>query len=106
MSYPKRLIRLRPRKGVASDLPAFAQAPDIFQQADNIVFRNGIANRAPSVAAVYDPPSVAPLITQNVQIENVNYWIYAGATASYAVNRRAKRPTSSDPLPLNWASNA
>ena len=85
MSYPKKLIRLRPRKGVASDLPAFAQAPDIFQQADNIVFRNGIANRAPSVAAVYDPPSVAPLIAQNVQIENVNYWIYAGATASYAV---------------------
>jgi len=78
-------MRLKPRRGVASDLPAWAIGPDFFTQADNIVFRLGVAERAPSSQLVYDPPSVAPYHLLNCQIDGTNYWIYQGATASYAV---------------------
>lgn len=85
MSYPKKILRLRPRRGAASDLPAWANNPDTFDQADNIVFRQGVAERADSVSAVYDPPSVAPYGILNFQLAGTNYWIYTGATASYVV---------------------
>ena len=85
MSYPKKLLRLRPRRGAASDLPAWSNGADTFDQADNIIFRQGVAERAPSVAAVYDPPSVAPYHLINFQTGGTNYWIYTGATASYLV---------------------
>ena len=85
MSFPKVYERLRPRRGVNSDVPAWATGPDVWNQADNFIFRQGLAERAPSTQAVYDPPSVAPYIHLNTQIGGVNYWVYAGATASYAV---------------------
>ena len=47
MSYPKKLLRLRPRRGAASDLPSWSNGPDTFDQADNIIFRQGVAERAP-----------------------------------------------------------
>ena len=85
MSYPKQLLRLRPRRGIATDLPDWSAPPDVISQGDNILFRDGIATRAPSTSAVYDPPSVAPLIARNLQVESTNYWLYCGATASYVV---------------------
>ena len=85
MTYPKKLLRLRPRKGLASDGPDWTIPQEFFTQAENIVFRLGVAERAPSSAAVYDPPSVAPYCLLNTQIAGTNYWIYVGATASYAV---------------------
>lgn len=85
MSYPKRLYRLRPRRGVASDQPAWSLPDEFYTQADNIIFRDGIAERAPSLAAVYDPPSVAPYCLLNAQIGGTNFWIYIGATSAYAV---------------------
>ena len=85
MSYPKKLIRFRPRRGIATDLPDWAAPPDVLSQGDNVEFRDGVINRSPSTSPVYDPPSVAPLIARNVQIENVNYWVYVGATAAYVV---------------------
>lgn len=85
MSYPKKTLRLRPRKGQATDPPAWMVGPEYFTQADNVLFRLGAAERAPNVGEVYDPPSVAPYIMRNVDIDGTNFWIYAGATASYAV---------------------
>jgi len=85
MTYPKQTLKFRPRRGVSNDLPPFAIGGEYFTQADNIVFRQGVAERAPSEVAIYDPPSVAPYHLLNTQIAGVNYWIYAGATASYAV---------------------
>lgn len=85
MSYPKRQLRLKPRRGVASDLPGWSVPNDYYTQAENIVFRQGVAERAPSSEAVYDPPSVAPYHLLNALIGGINYWIYAGLTASYAV---------------------
>lgn len=85
MAYPKKQLRLRPRKGVASDVPAWSTPGDVFTQADNILFRQGLAERAPSTTLVYDPPSVAPYGLLNAQIAGTNYWIYAGASTTYAV---------------------
>ena len=85
MAMPKQLLRLRPRRGVATDVPAWSLPVDMLSQADNLVFRQGLAERAPSTVAVYDPPSVAPLILLNTQIGGTNFWIYASATAAYAV---------------------
>lgn len=85
MSYPKKLLRLRPRRGAAADLPAWSNPVDTLDQADNLVFRQGVAERPEGFGAVYDPPTVAPYIIRNVQIADVNYWVYCGATASYVV---------------------
>lgn len=85
MSYPKKILRLRPRRGVATDVPAWTLPPDILSQVDNLVFRQGFAERAPSSVAVYDPPSVAPLAILNTQIEGTNFWIYVGESSAYAV---------------------
>lgn len=85
MTFPKQQLRLRPRRGVASDLPFWAIGPDFFTQADNVFFRLGIAERAPSTVPVYDPPSVAPRLLLNIQIGGINYWIYQGASSTFAV---------------------
>lgn len=85
MSYPKKLLSIRPRRGQATDLPAWATPPEFFTLANNLVFRQGVAERAPSSVAVYDPPSVAPYIILNAQIDGTNFWVYVGATSSYAV---------------------
>lgn len=85
MTYPKKTLQLRPRRGAAGDLPGWVNPPDVWDQADNIVFRQRVAERADNLAAVYDPPTVAPYILRNLQIAGVNYWVYCGATASYVV---------------------
>jgi hypothetical protein len=85
MSYPKQTMRVQPRRGVSSDVPAWALADDLVSQADNIIFREGIPQRAPSVQAVYDPPTVGPYCLLNAQISGTNFWIYAGSSAVYAV---------------------
>ena len=85
MSYPRLTNRIRPRRGVSSDVPPWTLGPDLYSQADNIAFRDGLAERAPSFAAVYDPPSVAPYMAMNIQIAGTNYWVYAGATSLYVV---------------------
>ena len=85
MSYPKQLLRLRPRRGLSSDLPAWSIAQAFFTQGENIMFRQGVAERVENLATVYDPPSVAPYHILNTQIDGVNYWIYIGLTASYVV---------------------
>lgn len=85
MSYPKKLLRLRPRRGVVSDVPNWTAPPDAFTQADNALFRLGMAERAPSTVKIYDPPTVGPYHLKNLQVGGVNFWIYIGATAAYAV---------------------
>lgn len=85
MTYPKRQLRLRPRRGVATDLPAWVVPQDQYTQGDNIIFRLGVAERAPSSVAIYDPLSVAPYHLLNAQIDGTNFWIYAGANSMYAV---------------------
>ena len=52
MSYHKKVLRLRPRKGQATDPPAWMVGPDFFTQADNLVFRLGAAERAPDTDPV------------------------------------------------------
>lgn len=85
MSYPKQTIQLRPRRGLSSDLPPWDVPPDSFTLGENVVFRMGIAERAPSAVAVYDPPTVAPYQLLNAQIADTNFWVYAGDTQSFAV---------------------
>ncbi len=85
MALPKKLLRLRPRRGIGTDVPAWSLPTDMVSQGDNLVFRQGFAERAPSAVAVYDPPSVAPLQLLNTQIDGTNFWIYIGESAAYAV---------------------
>lgn len=76
---------MKPRRGLSTDSPAWATGKEFFTQADNILFRLGVAERPPSSGAVYDPPSVAPYNLLNTQIGGTNFWIYIGATSAYAV---------------------
>lgn len=85
MSYPKKVLSIRPRRGVSTDLPSWATPPDFFTLANNIVFRQGVAERAPATIERYASPSVAPYIILNTQLGGVNYWVYVGASQAYAV---------------------
>lgn len=85
MSYPKRTLKLRPRRGVATDLPPWAVGKDFFTQSDNILYRLAVAERAPSFGAVYDPPSVNPIILLNTQVDGTNFWVYCSDNDQFVV---------------------
>lgn len=82
--YRKQLYRSTPR-GVVTDLPAWSLPPELLSQANNAVFRRGIAQRGPLLGAAYDPPSVGAYMLHNVQIDGVNYWVLHGDDSSYVV---------------------
>lgn len=80
MSYPKRLLRLRPTRGLALDTPAHEVGPDFYTAAANVLFRSGFASRLPGSRSAYDTAiaSAAPgdiLHIVNASFGGTNYWL-------------------------------
>lgn len=80
MSYPKKLLRLRPTKGIVSDTPAHEVGPDFYTGGQNAIFRNGFAGRIGGHRSAYATAlgTAAPveiLHALNVQNGGTNYWL-------------------------------
>ncbi|MEX2125468.1 MAG: hypothetical protein WD795_16360 [Woeseia sp.] len=80
MSYPKKLLRLRPTKGIVSDTPSHEVGPEFYTAGQNVIFRNGFASRVRGFRSAYTTAlaAAAPgdiLHTLNAQFNDTNYWL-------------------------------
>jgi len=83
MSYPKKVARLRPTRGLALDLPANEMSPDFYTGGSNVIFRNGFAQRVPGSRDAYAQNTVDPVFhLLNVRapggITESNFWLAFG----------------------------
>ena len=80
MSYPKRLLRLRPIRGIAWDTPAHEVGPEFYTAGQNVLFRSGFAQRLPGYRSAYATAlgTAAPgdiLHAVNAFLGGTNYWL-------------------------------
>lgn len=82
MSYPRKLIRVKPSKGLITDrdIPAFEVSPDFWTDARNVSFRDKFASRIEGDRAAYsDALAVANPVqlmhAVNVESGATNYWL-------------------------------
>lgn len=85
MSYPKKLLRLRPTRGIASDVPAHEVGDDFYTNGQNVVFRNGFPTRVGGSRAVYGVLPVTVLHMLNARVDTTNFWLFFGANAVHAL---------------------
>src|SRR5262245_46038464 len=53
MSYPKKILRLRPTRGIVSDVPANEVAAEFYTTGRNVLMRRGFASRVLGSRQVY-----------------------------------------------------
>jgi hypothetical protein len=85
VSYPKKLLRLRPARGIAADTPPHEVGPDFYTRGDNVQFRKGFAGRVRGRRAVYGTLPVNVLHMLNARIAGTNYWLFLGANTVHAL---------------------
>lgn len=80
MSYPKKLLRLRPTRGFISDTPPHEISNDYYSAVENVIFREGFAQRVPGFRSAYEtalgvanPTSI--LHALNAENSGTNYWL-------------------------------
>lgn len=91
MSYPKKLLRLRPTKGLVADTPTSEVGPEFYTSGQNVVFRQGFATRVAGSRQAYASLTADPVMhIRNVQLGGFNYWVTASDDAIYAVTSAAE----------------
>lgn len=84
MSFPKKLLRLRPTKGIVSDTPAHEVGPEYYTTGQNTIFRKGFAQRIAGSRAVYGTLPVAVQHLLNARIGGTNFWLIFGVNQIHA----------------------
>jgi hypothetical protein len=85
MSYPKKLFKLTPTKGLVSDLPPYELAPEAWSSVVNMHPQNGGMRLARPLDQAYGTLLDVPFHVQNVQAQGQNWWLYWGADSISAV---------------------
>lgn len=86
MSYPKKLLRLRPTKGIASDTPPAELGEDHYSTGSNVLFRSGFAQRILGSRPVYGTLPVDPVLhILNARQDTTNFWLFFGADEVHAL---------------------
>jgi len=109
MSYPKRLLRLRPTRGVAADPSANEVAEDFYTAASNVHFRDGFAGRVLGSRAAYGALPTAVLHLLNARIDTSNFWLVFGADEIHALETSNADDVTGSALtpvtqPWQWAT--
>lgn len=80
MSFPKKLLRLRPTKGIVSDVPAHEVGPEFYTAGQNVLFREGFSSRVrgfrdayTTALAVAAPVDILHVV--NAQLGGTNFWL-------------------------------
>src|SRR5690606_33680858 len=89
VSYPKKLLRLRPR-GIVSDLPPSEVPPDFYTGGANVHFRRGFASRILGSRPVYGTMPVDPvlhLLNSRAPggVTQTNFWLVFGENEIHAL---------------------
>lgn len=85
MSYPKKLLGLRPDKGLNLDIAPAEVGPEFWTFGQNVQFRNGEVGRIMGSRAVYGTLPVDVLRLINARIGVTNFWIVFGADEIHAL---------------------
>lgn len=85
MSYPKKTLKLRPARGIASDTPAHEVGADFWTFGQNVQMRKGFAGRVFGSRAVYGTLPVDVLHMLNARIGTTNFWLAFGADEVHAL---------------------
>ena len=114
MSYPKKIFRLRPTRGLALDIPANEVGPDFYTGGNNVLFRDGFAERIGGNRQVYTQNDVNPVYhLLNVRapggVTESNFWLVFGTNVIKAlettnINNITGASLTSVANPWQWAS--
>jgi hypothetical protein len=90
MSYPKKLLRLRPTKGIIFDTPDHEVGPEYFTAGSNVIFRQGFAQRIGGARDTYTTAITASGRTEilhalNCNFSGTNYWLLWDANTVYSI---------------------
>lgn len=85
MSYPKKLLNLKPVRGVVYDTPAHEVGPEFYTSCRNVHFRNGFAERVMGSRSVYGTLPTAALRVLNARIDTSNFWLVMGEDEVHAL---------------------
>lgn len=85
MGYPKKLLRLKPIKGIAADTPPHEVGPQFYTNGRNVQFRRGFASRIMGNREVYGTLPVDAFRLLNALMDGVNYWLVFGADEIHAL---------------------
>lgn len=85
MSYPKKIYKLTPTKGLISDLPPYELTPEAWSQVINMHPQNGGMELARPLDQAYGTLLDTPYHVQNIQASGQNFWLYWGADTVSAV---------------------
>ena len=78
MSFQNVTAKVRPTKGIVSDIAAFEVGPDFYTHARNVMFRDGFPDRNFGEMEVYGTPLHPPSYLQPVITQSGAFWVYAG----------------------------
>jgi len=85
MSYPKKLARIRPIRGLNYDLPTYEVGDEFYTRGQNVQFRNAFASRVNGSRAVYGTLPVAVQHMLNARLGSTNWWLIFGADEVHAL---------------------
>lgn len=85
MSYPKKLLNLKPTRGVVYDIPPHEVGPDFYTSCSNVNFRNGFAERVMGSRAIYGTLPTAAMRALNADMGGTNWWLIMGADEVHAL---------------------
>lgn len=109
MSYPKKLLRLRPTRGISSDTPASELSEEFYSTGRNVIFRGGFASRVPGARGVYGSLPVDVQHLLNARIDGTNFWLAFGADEIHALETSNSDDVTGSAMqavqqPWQWAS--
>lgn len=78
MSYPKKIVKLRPTGGIVNDIPPAEVADEFYTQGNNVHFRSGFVERTIGHTPVYGTPLAEVRGLLNFRRDTSNFWIYPG----------------------------
>jgi hypothetical protein len=110
VSYPKKLLRLRPTRGLSSDTPASELSEEFYSIGRNVNFRGGFAGRILGSRAVYGTMPVTVQHLLNARIDGTNFWLVFGADEIHALETSNSDEVTGAALqaitqPWQWASS-
>lgn len=87
MSYPKRVLRLNPSRGILADVPPYAVDREFYTTGQNVIFRIGLPNRVKGFRDAYvtalgtiNPVEIFHLL--NTSVGGLNRWLLVEADGS------------------------
>lgn len=85
MSYPKKIVKVRPVGGIVNDLPPAEVAPQFYTSGENVHFRSSFAERTKGHAEVYTGVLTTLRNISQCVVGSTNYWVYHGTDKSSVV---------------------